>query len=182
MDITVDVVGSFAIVKKILRNPKVFFASIKKEKSWKSAFGLLLVVAALGHILAGLYAIIYSASIGQAIGLEKIIPAILVSYVLTLVMSFVWGWALKIWLAIFKVPSTFSQGYQVMAYTRVPNLILSWLPFVNLFSAIYSFYLLMIGLESVYQIKRRKAVVIIVTSLVAMLVLSTLLFMLFPVV
>ncbi len=175
-----DIAATLDTIKKVFKGPKKFFEGVKKQKSWKDAFGVVLITAAIGHILAGAYAFIYSSTQSEPLALAQIIPAILISFVLTLGMSFVWGWALKIWLSIFKVETSFSRAFLVMAYSRIPNLLFSWLPFVNFFMAVFSFYLLMIGLESQYEIKRKKAIVIIVTSIIALFALSVLLFLIFP--
>lgn len=191
MDITVDIGGSLSDARAMLLSPKKFLKEVKKQKSWKSAFSFTLVIAAIGHILAGLYnLLIYPLVLpwlSQTFGLPQttfepgqIVTAMLVSFALTLGMTFVWGGALKVFLSLFRVESSFDQSYRVMAYSRVPNYLFSWLPFVNILAALYSFYLMFLVLKSEYGISNRKAIIVIISSVLALLLLSILLFALAP--
>ena len=178
-----DVVAVWGQIMRVLRSPKKFFESSKKEKSWKKALPFIMVSAAIGHILTAVYNIVFSPSISPEIAdtlgiaetsftAAEVIPAVIISYIITIGMSFIWGGALKVWLSLFKVESSYSQSYRVMAYSRTPIYILSWLPFINLVVALYSFYLMMVGLTVIYSVSRKKAIVVIVTGVLALAVLS----------
>lgn len=191
MEISVDVRENLLKAKKVLSSPKEFFKATTKEKDWKNAFSFMLVVSLIGHIFTALYSLLFypsmMAGLSEAMGTEEvvytpvqIVTAVVISFVLTLAMSFLWGGALKVWLSLFKVESTYAQAYRVMVYSRTPNYLLSWLPFVNLFAAIYSFYLMLLGIEREYEVKRKKAIAIIATSVLAVLVASALIFAFLP--
>ncbi|OGM31979.1 hypothetical protein A2803_02725 [Candidatus Woesebacteria bacterium RIFCSPHIGHO2_01_FULL_44_21] len=191
MELTIDVKEIMARVREVLTAPKKFFGKAKKEHGWKKAFSFVLVVAGAGHILTALYNILIyplvSPTFAELFGIPavqlnagQVAGATLVSFIVTLGMSFIWGAALKVWLAIFKVKSNFDSSYRVMAYSRTPNYLFSWLPLVNILIAIYSFYLLVLGLENEYGIPRGKAILIIVTSVVVIFVVSILAVSLIP--
>lgn len=183
MELTVDVGAVFTKTKRVLLAPKRFFQKNRKERGWKKAFVFVLVVAGVGHILTGAYNVALfpslSTTVAEALDVPvdeinsgKIILATMVSFILSLGMSFVWGAALKVWLSLFKIASSFPRAYRVMVYSRTPNFLLSWFPVVNLAAALYSFYLLMVGLEEEYSIPRGKALVVVVSSAVILSVLS----------
>jgi hypothetical protein len=181
MDITVDIRDSLKRAKSLLQAPKVFFAAIKKEKGWQKAFSYSLVVAAVGHILTAIYNVLVTANGADLpFGPQEVVVAVLVSFIITLGMSFIWGGALKVWLSVFKVESTFAQSYRVMVYSRTPNYLFSWVPFLGFVAALYSFYLMMLALEKEYEVTRKKAIIIIVTSMVVLFVASLLLVSLIP--
>ncbi len=190
MELTVDINSIFGQVKEILFAPKKFFGKAKKEKGWKKAFVFIIAVALVGHILTALYNIfvypVIAPSLAEIVGISagfdtgQVLVASVVSYVISLGMSFIWGGALKVWLALFKIESSFARSYRVMAYSRTPNYLFSWLPVVNLLAAFYSIYLLMLGIEAEYSIPRKKSVLIIILSVVAMIVLSLLVFSFLP--
>jgi hypothetical protein len=191
MELMVDARVAFVEAKGVLSSPKKFFKKAKKDKSWKEAFSFALVVALAGHVLTALYNIflypIVAPFLSQAFGVPisqfsvgQVVTAAVVSYVMTLAMSFIWGGALKVWLALFRTPSSFNQSYRVMAYSRTPNYLFNWIPFVNLFAALYSFYLLMVGLQSEYGMSKKKALIIILSSIVITFILFLLLVSLVP--
>jgi hypothetical protein len=185
MELTVDINAIFRQAKEVLAAPRNFFAKAKKEKDWKKAFVFVLVAAAVGHVLTAVYNIfiypLLAPSISEVIGVPasgfdagQVVVAAIISYILTLGMSFIWGAALKVWLMLFRVNSDFSSAYRVMAYSRTPNYLFSWLPVVNIAAALYSFYLLMLGLETQYSMSRKKTILVLVSSIVAVALLSLL--------
>lgn len=185
MDITVDVRSELQKAREVLTSPKAFFKSSTKEKSWKSAFSFALVMSAVGHILTAVYSLIFSQTLASNVsetfgvsdfnyGPVQIIIGVFISFILTIGMTFIWGGGLKVWLSLFKIDSSFSEAYKVMVYSRTPNYLLSWFPGVNLISALYSFYLLMLALESEFGITRRKAIVIILSSVAILIAISLL--------
>lgn len=186
-----DVKAIAARAREIISSPKKFFDKAKKERDWKKAFAFILVVSAVGHILTALYNILVypliAPSLVESLGVPavsyspgQVFGASIVSYVLTLGMSFIWGGALKVWLALFKTKSTFSEAYRLMAYSRTPNYLVSWLPFVNFLAALYSFYLLMVGLEAEYNLSRKKAIAVIISSIVVIFIFSVIAVSLIP--
>lgn len=181
MEITVDIRDSLKRAKSLLQTPKAFFAATKKEKGWQRAFSYSIVVAAIGHILTAIFNIlIVTRGVNLPFGPQDVVVAVLVSFIITLGISFIWGGALKVWLSIFKVESTFAQSYRVMVYSRTPNYLFSWVPLLNLVAALYSFYLMMLALEKEYEVTRKKAIIIIVSSVVVLFVVSLLLVSLIP--
>jgi hypothetical protein len=183
MELTVDMHAIWEQTKGLARSPAKFFAKSKKEKSWKKALPFVIVTAAVGHVFTAIYGIVFSPSIAGEIannfeGAEvsykpvEVIPAVIISFLITIVMSFVWGGAMKLWLSLFKVHSSFSQAYRVTSYSRAPNYLLSWVPFLNFFVGIYSFYLLWIALITEYSVSKKKALIIIFTSFLALAAIS----------
>lgn len=191
MELTVDVNRVFAQIKLVFLSPKKFFNKAAKEKGWKTAFVFVMVVALAGHILTALYSLfaypmiapflseILQVPVSQ-LSPSTILVGTVVSYLLTLGMSFIWGGALKVWLMLFRVNASFSEGYRIMAYSHAPNYLLSWFPVVNILAAFYSFYLLVVGLMAGFGVSRSKAVVVVVSSVLLLIVLSLLLFFLMP--
>lgn len=181
MDITVDVSKSLNVAKDLVLRPKKTVKSIEKKDSWKKTFSYLVVIAFVGHLLTGVFNyLIYpiidpflSQFLGANSGFEKtqVLPAIIMSYVLTLALSFVWGGALKLWLKLFKVNSTFDEAYKVVVYPRTANYLFGWLPFVNMFAAFYSFYIMMLMLVAEYGMSKKKAFAIVLTSTLAVIIL-----------
>jgi len=191
MDITVDIGKSIRDAREVLLSPRKAFKETKKQKGWNPAFSFVLVIAAIGHILAGLYNLFVYPLILPAIvrtfgvpettfKTEQVLSAIAISYLLTVGMTFVWGGALKIFLNLFRVESSFEESYRVMVYSRVPNYLFSWLPFVNILAALYSFYLMFLALKTETGVENKKAVLIIVSSVVVLFILSVLLVSLVP--
>lgn len=177
--------------REVISSPKEFFGKAKKERDWKKAFAFLLVVSALGHVLTALYNILVYPLVAPLFvqflgvtavefGASQVLLAATISFILTMGMSVIWGAALKVWLALFKTKSTFAEAFRVMVYSRTPNYLVSWLPFVNLVAALYSFYLLIVGLEAQYNLSRRKSIVIVVSSVIAVFVLTIIAFSLIP--
>lgn len=187
MEISVDVRENLLRAKKILTSPKKFFKDIHKEKGWKDAFSFVLVVAFIGHIFTAIYNVIFypaiASSVGTNLGLQpadynvaQVVTASIVSYIVALAMSFIWAGALKVWLMLFKVDSTFAEAYRVTIYSRAPNYLLSWFPFVNAVVWFYSLYLMILALKSQYSLSPKKSMVIIASSVILLFIVSFLAF------
>lgn len=186
-----DVAENIKKAKKILTAPKIFFKAQVKEKGWRLAFAYLIVISAIGHILTVLYNLAFppnlNSDIKEMLGTQdisyspsQIVMAILISFIVTLGMSFVWASALKVWLSLFKTESTFDQSYRVIAYSRTPYLLFSWVPYVNILAGIYSFYLMMISIEREYSLPRRKSIVIILTAFILVFIFTGFLLSILP--
>lgn len=183
MEITVDVMENLKKIKKVLVAPKTFFKNTVKEKGWRLAFAYLIVVAAIGHVLLLIFNLAFppnlTPEIKEMLGSadisyspNQIVLATLIGFIATLGMSFIWAGALKLWLSLFKVESTYNKSYKIIAYSRTPNLLFSWLPYVNIAAGLYSFYLIIIALEKEHGLKRGKSLLIVVLAVVLLLVLS----------
>jgi len=191
MELTVDIRKVYAQVIQLLRGPKSFFSKVKKDRSWKSVLPFVLVTVGVGHFFTAIYNLLVSPSIApglaEAFGSSdvsfspvEVISAVVISYFLTVAMSLVWGGALKVWLMLFKIDSSFDKAYSVMAYSRMPNYLFGWIPFLNILAALYSLYLLVLGLEASYSVNRRRAVLVVASSLLAVFLLSFLILAVIP--
>lgn len=186
MDVTVDVRGSLLKAKTILMSPGAAIKTIAKEKGFKSAFSYLLVVSVVGHIFTFIYSLIFAPSAeeiaqitgmqGVAYGPAEILTAIAVSFVITLGLSFVWSGAFKLILGMFKIESDFNSVYRILVYARTPFYLFSWLPLINIMVFFYSCYLVVLMLQKILGVGQKKAIVVVLTSIITLIIATGVIF------
>jgi len=166
MELTIDFLEIKNKVFKVLTKPYAFFASVKKEKGLRDPFVYTLVVSSIVLVLGTALNVFES---GNTI---QLIPALFFSYVVTILLGFLFSFFLKLWISLFGGKGDYSTAYKLYIYTSTPSVIFGWIPFLNIVVPIYSFVLLVVGLETLYKFSRQKAAITIALGMLVMLVLS----------
>ena len=166
---------SMEIVNKIitiLTKPRWFFSHLK-EKGVGQAFGMFAILQAIPSILATLIGVwmsdYTSALLSQLLGIPiqqiqftamMFISSIISSYIFGLAFSFVIAGLLYFWISIFGGTANYTKTYQLYVYSKVPHLLLAWIPGIGILAWFYSLALLIIGTSEVHKISQKKAVLI----------------------
>lgn len=156
----------------ILTEPVKFFDyAAKKEKGLKTAFWYYAAITLIGTVLGTIIAFLYPTYgvdlVTKAFGLElpaqqlpspaTLVVLAIVGYLIGLVGSFIGAALLHAWCLIFGGKGNYAHSYQLLAYSSTAKMVLGWIPFVNLFTWIWSLILLIVGTEKLHKVTRRKA-------------------------
>jgi hypothetical protein len=171
-------------VKGVLFEPSKFFEAMKKEKGVGNAFFyyavLSLFVTVLGTILGYFLMPFSTAILSKIIGVNLPVAQLsflllstltVIGYGLGLLFSFVAAGILHAWILIFGGKEGYDRTYNLYVYSRTPNFIFGWIPFVSFFIWIYSLILLIIGTEKMHGISRLKAILMYVIPIAVFIVL-----------
>ena len=169
------------IIKKIsniLFHPAPFFSQVEKEKGINTAFLYFLILTifsfALSTIIAYLWPKAYTLFLPiftESIPIKQIFLGSLFGFLFSLPLSFIAGFFLYLWLAIFGGKKAFSEAYKLYVYSRTPKLVFGWIPIVNILIWIYSLILLIIGTQKIYKFSSLKATLIYVIPLAIMIII-----------
>lgn len=149
-------------IKYLISNPNVFFERIKYENSIKDAFLIDAIIRAL--IVALLYFLIFSiilviegdSSIYNSYNF--IISLIIFSlFFIGVIKNFLLSGIIYLILKMYKIKRAYHKTYNVYVYSSIPFLILGLIPYIGLFSIIYSYYLMIIGMAKVHNISIGKS-------------------------
>ena len=158
-------------IKQVLTDPINFFESLRKETGIKSAFVYLLILSLfstfLGFIVGQLFQNNYYDLLSKMFGFEfpkpqfaagMLILFTAMGYCIGLIYSFIMAGILHVWILIFGGKENYSKTYQLYVYSRTPQFIIGWIPFIGYLTWIYDLVLLIIGTQKVHNISKVKAV------------------------
>ena len=171
-------------ILSVLKQPRKFFAGLKKEKGIAVAFRynaiLLAVFTVLSLVLGGLFQPVTRSALSSILNmpipqpemtLATLIVATIVGYVLSLALSFVSVGILHLWILLWGGRQPYVKAYQLFAYAATPTLIVGWLPVVNLFTGVYSLVLYIIGTQEMYKLSKMKSILMYVIPVVLFFVI-----------
>ena len=169
----------------VLEEPRSFYKSAKKEKLLSESLIYFALLSLIGSVFSVIYSLIFYPTLSKiasnlfppapSVGFIEILPYAVTSYAVALVLSFVWAGVLYLWLSLFKAKGTYKDAFRLYVYSRTPNFLFGWIPFVSIAAWIYGLYLLIVGTEVMYSVPRRKAMLLFVAPLVLFVVLFAIL-------
>jgi hypothetical protein len=163
----------FRKIWDICIRPKEFFEGIVSETDiWKPVtyYSILsLIVLPLNIILFCLLGLILDWA-----GFFVFLLTFIVGMAIFFGFLFLYHWIIS----LFGGNKGLLRTFQAFIYGVTPGLVLSWIPIVNIFAAIYSIVLTIIGISKLHEIKAWKAAVAYFVPLIAVFVLSLVLFLL----
>jgi len=147
-------------IKYLISNPNLFFERIKNENTIKDAFLLDLIIRTF--IAALLYFFVFS--IVVIIGEDWnnyysfiILPAIFLFFFIGILKNFIFSGLIYLVLKAYKIKGDYQKTYNVYVYSSIPYLVLFIIPYIGVFSIIYSYYLMIIGMSRVHNISIGKS-------------------------
>ncbi|MBS3148241.1 YIP1 family protein [Candidatus Woesearchaeota archaeon] len=174
----------FTIISDILFHPSKFFTKIKSERGFADSFTFLAVwllisvvlSTAIGYAMQPIVDELLAKYLGEAAPQEPVAfewaLAIGLGYPLGLLLSFVSAALLHVWILIFGGKADYVKSYQLYVYSRTPDLLFSWIPIINFFVWIYSFYLLIVGTQRVHGIRQSTAILMYVVPAVLLFIIA----------
>lgn len=167
--------------REVLEQPNDFFKKAKKEKLISESFTFFVLLSFLGAALGVFYTLLMYPVLSQVspalfpaiepLTFAEVLPFVITSYAFTVVLSFVWGAVLFVWLKIWKANGTYGDAYRLYVYSRTPSYLLGWVPFVSIAAWLYSLYLMILGTHVIYKMSLRRSAIIFITPLVLFFVL-----------
>lgn len=165
-------------IKKILFEPDAFFSKLK-EDNLKPAVKYYLVLSLFTAIVVVLLSLLAFKQ-GWNVGLMQYKDVVemstgmilflgVLAYGLGFAASFLGAGILHLWLKLWGAKVEYSKTYQLCAYTRTPNFLLGWIPFVGIFASVYRLILLIMGTERIHKLPHKKAIYAYVIPLVVWL-------------
>jgi len=172
-------------IRKVLFEPSKFFTNLKKEKGIKEAFIYFALLSAVNTLLAAIVAhlgFIYFPNIFDIPNLYQLTNYgpqpdfvwFIGFYLFWLALSFVAAGLLHLWIKILGGKGDYTKTYQLYAYSRTPDRILGWIPFVGFLSWLYSLALIIIGTQKVHGVERKRAYLMYAIPII---VIATLIFL-----
>ena len=156
--------GFWDKIKYIFSDPNLFFDRVKSEKGIKNSLLMYAIVAlffsvinfALQFGLTGRGPMIF----GHLISFSYLIATSpFANLTLGLIIAFAFSGLIHALIKAFKGKGTYSNSFNIYAYSMIPYLVLSVIPLIGFFAIIYSFILMIIGLSKVHDVSKGKAAV-----------------------
>ena len=182
--------NSLSKIRMILLEPHKFFSRLK-EKTITDAFVMYAVILAISVILGTIIGLLLQDITSQFIsnwlgfplpqeraGALVQIGLMILGYLFGVIGSFVMAGVLHVWVMIFGGKEQYARTYQLYAYSKIPSLLLSWIPGIGLFAWIYTLALLIIGTQEIHKIPKRTAILMYLVP-VAIFIVFILLLLLF---
>ena len=147
----------FDVAKAVLIAPKAFFSTMSRNGGFANPTLFLLACVGVHSLLARPFM--------RAPGFffQNILMGMIVPFVTAGIMFIILT-------RLFKSPGTYEATFRINACVSAVGL-LSWIPVAGMFLELYRFYLIVIGLRTVYTIKTSRAVITIVLTLIVYTVL-----------
>ena len=149
---TKDLVNSFIqVAKKVAFAPSDFFANMPREGGFPPPLSFLAICMGISGVMGSL--IFFN-------------PFPLVIAIVGLVFAFVGAGILQFILQnLFNGGGTYEGTFRVVAYAGVIH-ILSWIPVLGFLLTLYGFYLQIVGLASVHNVTKGKALLAVIIALI----------------
>lgn len=155
--------GFWDKIKYIFSDPNIFFEKIKSEQGIKNSILMYAIVGAFFSVISyafsfGMMSMIsgsYGSSIGSFGFFYFALPFVIL--IIGLIMAFLYSGLIHTIMIAFKGEGTYSNSYNVYAYSMVPYLILSVVPLIGFLAIIYSIILMIIGISKVHNVSKGKA-------------------------
>ena len=175
----------------VLTKPTQYFRNINKETGLKDAFIFFAVYSLIfgiiglvvGYLMKDLMPSLYSylgldiltqiiEKSQAAYNIRMVIFMFVIGYPIGLALSFLAAALLHVWILIFDGKADYKKTYQLYVYTSTPKFIFGWIPFIGLFSSIYSLILLIYGTTEVHKIKLRTSTLMYIIPYVVLILLA----------
>lgn len=167
-------------VKKILFSPKQFFNEIIKEKGIKQAFTyyFILSLVTLPFFLLSQYFILQKIKPEIIVSLAMVL--LIVKYLINILIGIFIGAAIfhHIFVKNFGGAYGFEKTFQAIAYGMTPLILLEWVPYVNILTALYASILAVMGISKLQKIEIKKTtlmyiIFIIISGIITYLIKTT---------
>lgn len=151
-------------IKKVILSPSEFFERIKGEEGVGKAF-IYLAILSLIDLVVGIITItlnIHLFSFLPFLGKFATLIGIMIPiaiYILKLVGSFTGAGFIHLFMRLFGGKGNYSMTYKAVVYASTPSLLLGWIPYVGVISAIYTFYLSLKGLSKLHSVSMKRVFV-----------------------
>ncbi len=177
-------------ITTILTKPRWFFSHLKEKGVGQALgmFALLQSIAVILAILIGLWLNDYTnAILSQWLGIPipqtpltagYYVLSIVWGIVLGIILSFIIAGILYVWISIFGGKADYTKTYQLYAYSKVPHLLLAWIPGIGTLAWFYSLALLIIGTSEIHKISQKKAALIYLIPLGLFLIFTIIILLL----
>lgn len=154
--------GFWDKIKYVFSDPNLFFEKIKLEQGIKNSILMYAIVGAFFSVISFAFTfgmISLMAGGYGGLGLYGFFnPALpFVILIIGLAMTFLYSGLIHAIMIAFKGEGTYTNSYNVYAYSMIPYLILSVIPMVGFLAIIYSIVLMIIGISKVHNVSRGKA-------------------------
>lgn len=177
-EITIDVMQILGDSKDTIRAPRKVFG---QNKNLTESVIFFIVVTLVGSVFAMLYSFllspvltqysdVFNSSLPVSPTITEAVTVVLVGVVVVTVLSFVWAGLLHGWLKLFRGKGTYADTYSAFSYSRAPLSLLGWIPVIGNLAALYSFYILALGISVKHQMRLRKALLLMVPVVVLVIV------------
>lgn len=174
----------------ILTKPKWFFSHLK-EKGIREAFTMFAILEGIAVILATIIGFAFRDYANNILSSWLGIPlpqveltaihylgSILWSYAFGIILGFVIAGVLYVWISIFGGTANYTKTYQLYAYSKMPQLLLAWIPGIGILAGFYSLALLIIGTVEIHKISLKKSLLIYLIPLGIFIIFLILFFIL----
>lgn len=173
--------GMWDKIKYLVSNPNLFFEKVKRETGIATSLVTYVIVATFFTVIR-----YYAFTFGQNDTLTKTLSSFIgssgwVNFLLSslpflllglsIVGTFFYSGVIQLILMAFKSEGTYKDTYNVYAYSMLPSLVLSGIPFAGLLSTVYSYILLVKGISLVHQVSKGKAVLACLLPIIILILL-----------
>ncbi|HEC76635.1 MAG TPA: YIP1 family protein [Thermoplasmatales archaeon] len=176
-------------IKGFILNPVETFKGVKEENivfALRYYISLTIVESILyGIVYTFMFSSFYSSfdiyKWNKILGMDKEISGMLI--IILMIISnviglFIGGAWMHLWIRAFGGKEKYYHTIKAIAYGNTPNLLLGWLPFINLAGAIWSLVLVIIGIKEFHKMSAVKVLLaIIVSGLTLAIIISTIVFL-----
>ncbi len=151
----------FLKAKNVIVAPDYFFRSLK-EKGIKDALKYAVILAIFTMLMNLIF---YNPTLSDLLGILFLFP---------LFLTFVLGAVIHFGIKILGGKSEYSDAYQVGTYSMTPYFLLGWIQPIGTISFTiltvlmvgYNLWLLSLGLQQVYRLRRNKSMMAIIMALI----------------
>jgi len=109
-----------------------------------------------GSFIAGL--------LGAGVGYSAALFGIVALYVAALLNLFIGGAWLHLWVYVLGGKQGIKQTWKAMIYASTPSLLLGWIPFVNIFTGLWTFILTLLFIGDMQKIGWPKALLAVIIA------------------
>lgn len=173
-EITIDVMQILSDSKDTVRSPRSVFS---KAHPISESLIFFVVVTLIGSALALLYSLllsplltnisdVFDSSLPVSPTVTEAVTVVIIGALVVSLLSFVWAALLHGWIKLFRGKGTYADTYAAFSYSRAPLSLLGWIPFIGNFAALYSFYVLAIGISVRHNMRLRKALLLMIPVIV----------------
>ncbi|MBW3018807.1 YIP1 family protein [Candidatus Woesearchaeota archaeon] len=165
--------GVFDRFKQLFSHPNEFFQEVKKEKSILGGFELFFLVS----VFALLVQVVVFGILPLVLRFYNIaeFTQYIVSNAAFVIVSvaglFVMSAVIHLMLKLFKGRGTYTDTFNVVAYSLVPFVLLSVIPFFGVLVIFYTIFLLVIGLMRMHNLDGYKVVFSLILPFAALMIL-----------
>lgn len=180
-----------ATAKAMINNPKSVFSSLAKDSRFAPHFKFLIalwivgsILTALGNILFGFLFPLIQVSIAKQPGPPAgLFQQVLVSQVVGIPLAVILGIVVTMigtaflhgWIKIFGGKGKFVKTFQLNVYSMIPSMLFGWVPIASLIASIYSIYLLIVGVQTLHNMSKRRAIIMAISLYAAVFIIGLLL-------